>query len=87
MVEKLSNVRSSELRRFLLGYAKRKGYRVQEFVSDELHQPICFYAHVEIPAIDGTHRRTATALSHETHDTALAKAFLYLGNGELDFID
>lgn len=87
MSEKLPRVRPSEIRRFLLQYAARKGWRIQEFVSDELFGPIAWYAHIEIPPQAGERRRTATAISHEGHDTALAKAFLYLGNEELNFLD
>lgn len=85
-MEKCERIKPSEIRTFLLRYAAKKKIRIQEFVSDELSRPICFYAHLEIPPKDGTPRRTATALSNEGHDTALTKAFLYLSNSELDFL-
>ncbi len=59
---------------------------MQEFVSDEVGLPISFYCHLEIPATASEKRKTATAISGEHHDVALAKAFLYLGNHELDFL-
>ena len=85
-MEKAVRIRPSEIRTFLLRYANKRGIRVQEFVSDELNKPILFYCHLEIPAHEKEPRRTATALSNEGHDTALAKAFLYLGNPALDFL-
>jgi len=86
-MEKIGRVRPSEIRSFLLRYAENNGIRVQEFVSDEVHRPIAFYCHLEIPATAKEKRKTATAISHEGHDTALAKAFLYLGNSALDFLE
>ncbi len=78
--------RASEIRKFLLCYAARRGIRIQEFLSDEDGRPVVWYAHIEVPSGPDTPRRTATAVSREGFDNALVMAFLYLGNPELDFL-
>lgn len=76
----------SEIRTFLFRYAEQKKWRIKEFISTEPGLPSAFYCHVEIPGKAGEFSRSATSVSHEGADSALAKAFLYLGNPALDFL-
>lgn len=87
MLQNKSGPRISEIRQFLLRYAKENKWRIREYVSDEILRPITYYCHIEVP--EGIYAKpgTATAISSESADSALAKAFLYIGNPSLDFLD
>lgn len=78
--------RPSEIRAFLLRYAKKKGLLVREHISDlpnEKHTgKSAFYCHVQ----DKEGLSTATAISYEGPDNALCMAFLQWHNPELDFL-
>lgn len=75
----------TEIRSFLLRFAKNAGYRVQEFKSDE--KEAAFFCHIEVPAKDDTPRQTATAVARESADNAMVMAFLQLGDFRMDFLE
>ena len=69
----------SEIRRFLLLYAKKRGISVVEHKSEEPN--VCFYTHLSTP------ENTVTAVSYESQDSALTMAFLQWSDKSLVFFD
>lgn len=76
----------SEIRAFLLKWAKDKNLIVKEHVSPSWAGGglTAFYCHVE-NQVD--QKKSATAISYEGHDNALVMAFLNFLDPSLDFLD
>lgn len=77
--------RDSELRAYLLRYAKKRGLLVQEHVSEPAGGGLAaFYCHIQSARTEPL--KSATAVSTEGRDNALVMAFLNYGNREIDFL-
>lgn len=72
--------RPSEIRRFLLRFAARRGIRIKEHLSETPPGP-CWFVRLE----DATNM--ATAVSYEGPDNALVMAFLSFENPAYNFLD
>lgn len=72
--------RNSEIRRYLLAFAAKRGISVEEHVSDEPWEKISFFCILKGGG------KTSTAVSNEHHDNALVMAFLSFCNPEMDFL-
>lgn len=75
----------TEIRKFLILYALRRGMEIQEHAGDpDQHGTRCYYAHISLPGSDPA--RTVTAVSYESQDSALVMGFLQWSNSALDFL-
>lgn len=83
------SAKPSEIRAFLLRYAAKRGLTVKEHLSPSWETGkggkeglTCWYCHVQ----NSEKTKSATAVSYQGPDNALAMAFLHFGNPELDFL-
>lgn len=81
------SARPSEIRAFLLRYAKKRGILVQEHTSGLLEGdgPVTYFCHLQSPTTDPL--KTATAISQDGQDNALVMAFLNFSDSSIDFLD
>lgn len=80
----MESARVSEIRRYLLLYAKARKIRVLEHFSEDPGRRQSYFCHLETP---GDPLKTATAISHESADNALVMSMLSYLDSTCNFLD